>query len=424
MELWQSIPKEFISFMLVILFSLSMGMEQHKQSKANTEKRIFGTDRTFTFFGLLGYILLLPSKEEMWPFLIGFIVIACFMMIFYLMRIREERQYGLTTVMLGLLVYTFPLVIVRCPLWIALLVFVVVLILAEIKKPLQDFSAQVGENEFLTLAKFIIIAFIVLPMLPDQEISTLLPVSPYRIWLAVVVVSAVSYFSYLLRRYMFPKAGLILSGVLGGLYSSVVTTVILAKQSKEGKHSPRMYAGSIIIASAMMYFRVYILLLIFNQSLAISSWHYFLLLFLVSASVGYLFYKKGEKAKSLDTLDAASDNPLEFKVALVFAILYLVFSALTQFMITQFGSAGLTTLSFIVGFTDITPFLLNLFQGHYEITSTMILIATMQVMTSNNILKAVYTKVWSTPETTKWTWRGLGLIIALNLAVILLLYML
>jgi len=313
---------------------------------------------------------------------------------------------------------------VRCPLWIALLVFVVVLILAEIKKPLQDFSAQVGENEFLTLAKFIIIAFIVLPMLPDQEISALLPVSPYRIWLAVVVVSAVSYFSYLLRRYMFPKAGLILSGVLGGLYSSVVTTVILAKQSKEGKHSPRMYAGSIIIASAMMYFRVYILLLIFNQNLAISSWHYFLLLFLVSAAVGYLFYKKGEKAKSLDTLDAASDNPLEFKVALVFAILYLVFSALTQFMITQFGSAGLTTLSFIVGFTDITPFLLNLFQGHYEITSTMILIATMQVMTSNNILKAVYTKVWSTPETTKWTWRGLGLIIALNLAVILLLYML
>ena len=89
MELWQSIPKEFINFMLVILFSLSMGMEQHKQSKANTEKRIFGTDRTFTFFGLLGYILLLPSKEEMWPFLIGFIVIACFMMIFYLMRIRE-----------------------------------------------------------------------------------------------------------------------------------------------------------------------------------------------------------------------------------------------------------------------------------------------------------------------------------------------
>ena len=162
---------------------------------------------------------------------------------------------------------------------------------------------------------------------------------------------------------MFPKAGLILSGVLGGLYSSVVTTVILAKQSKEGKHSPRMYAGSIIIASAMMYFRVYILLLIFNQSLAISSWHYFLLLFLVSAAVGYLFYKKGEKAKTLDTLDAAKDNPLEFKVALVFAILYLVFSALTQFMITQFGSAGLTTLSFIVGFTDITPFLLNLFQG-------------------------------------------------------------
>ncbi len=424
MELWSSIPKEVINFVLVLLFSFSLGMEQHKQSIANTDKKVFGTDRTFTFFGLLGYVLLLPSKEELWPFLIGFVVIACFMMIFYLMRIREDGQYGLTTVMLGLLVYTFPLLIDRSPLWISLLIFVVVLILAEIKKPLQNLSAQVGETEFITLAKFITIAFIVLPSLPNEDLSPMIPVSPYRIWLAVVVVSAVSYFSYLLRRYMFPKAGLILSGILGGLYSSMATTIILAKQSKEKKYSPQMYAGAIIIASAMMYFRVYVLLFIFNRDLALASWLYFLLLFLVSMATGYFLYKRGEKVHGDKTAVFSNSNPLEFKVAVVFAGLYLLFSAVTQFMVTHFGDAGLTALSFIVGFTDITPFLLNLFQGHYSITSAMVLIATMQVMVSNNILKSVYTRLWSTPETTKWTWRGFGIIIVLNVAVILLLYLL
>ncbi len=424
MELWSSIPKEVINFVLVLLFSFSLGMEQHKQSIANTDKKVFGTDRTFTFFGLLGYVLLLPSKEELWPFLIGFVVIACFMMIFYLMRIREDGQYGLTTVMLGLLVYTFPLLIDRSPLWVSLLIFVVVLILAEIKKPLQNLSAQVGETEFITLAKFITIAFIVLPSLPNEDLSPMIPVSPYRIWLAVVVVSAVSYFSYLLRRYMFPKAGLILSGILGGLYSSMATTIILAKQSKEKKYSPQMYAGAIIIASAMMYFRVYVLLFIFNRDLALASWLYFLLLFLVSMATGYFLYKRGEKVHGDKTAVFSNSNPLEFKVAVVFAGLYLLFSAVTQFMVTHFGDAGLTALSFIVGFTDITPFLLNLFQGHYSITSAMVLIATMQVMVSNNILKSVYTRLWSTPETTKWTWRGFGIIIVLNVAVILLLYLL
>ncbi|WP_373704670.1 MgtC/SapB family protein [Porphyromonas loveana] len=424
MELWSSIPKEVINFVLVLLFSFSLGMEQHKQSIANTDKKVFGTDRTFTFFGLLGYVLLLPSKDQLWPFLIGFVVIACFMMIFYLMRIREDGQYGLTTVMLGLLVYTFPLLIDRSPLWISLLIFVVVLILAEIKKPLQNLSAQVSETEFITLAKFITIAFIVLPSLPNEDLSPMIPVSPYRIWLAVVVVSAVSYFSYLLRRYMFPKASLILSGILGGLYSSMVTTIILAKQSKEKKYSPQMYAGAIIIASAMMYFRVYVLLFIFNRDLALASWLYFLLLFLVSMATGYFLYKRGEKVHGDKTAVFSNSNPLEFKVAVVFAGLYLLFSAVTQFMVTHFGDAGLTALSFIVGFTDITPFLLNLFQGHYSITSAMVLIATMQVMVSNNILKSVYTRLWSTPETTKWTWRGFGIIIVLNVAVILLLYLL
>ena len=238
MEIFNHIPKELINFVLVVLFSFSIGMEQHKLNPHETEKKTYGTDRTFTFIGLLGYILLLASPSELWPFLLGLALLGCFLMIYYFMKIQKEGKYGMTTALLGMIVYTFPLLIERSPMWIALLFFVVVLIFTEIKKPLRQLSSRMAQDEFLTLAKFIIIAGIVLPLLPDTQISQYIPVSPYKIWLAVVVVSAISYLSYLLRRYMFPKAGLLLTGVLGGFYSSTASTVILSPKGTSGDENP------------------------------------------------------------------------------------------------------------------------------------------------------------------------------------------
>jgi len=43
-------------------------------------------------------------------------------------------------------------------------------------------------------------------------------VSWYQVWLAVVVVSGFSYLSYLAQTWLFPHRGLLLSGLLGGLY--------------------------------------------------------------------------------------------------------------------------------------------------------------------------------------------------------------
>lgn len=425
MEIFSQIPEELVNFVLVLLFSFAIGMEQYKLNPTETERKTFGTDRTFTFIGLLGYILILSDSSALMPYLIGFLLLGCFLMIYYLMKIHQEKKFGLTTVLLGLIVYTFPLLITHTPHWLSLLFFVVVLIFSEIKKPLRKFSGRVAEDEFLTLAKFIVIAGIVLPLLSDKEISPYIPVSPYKIWLAVVVVSAISYLSYLLRRYMFPKAGLLLTGILGGLYSSTASTVILARKSKEDNNNPKMYAGAIIVATAMMFLRIYVLLFIFNRSMAAMAWIYFLVLFLVSLAVGYFLYRAGQKTENADaTIKMDDKNPLEFKIALLFAFLYIVFSVLTAYVISQFGMQGLSTLSIIVGVTDIDPFLLNLFQGHYAVTQIAVLIATMQAIASNNVLKSAYAFALGDRKTALWTLKGFGVILLFNMAAIVILYFL
>ena len=98
--------------------------------------------------------------------------------------------------------------------------------------------------------------------------SEAINVSPYKFWLAIVVVSSISYFSYLLRKFVFPDTGILLTGVLGGLYSSTATTVILARKSKENIASNRVL-GAMFLAMTMMYLRIFLLALFFNQELAI-----------------------------------------------------------------------------------------------------------------------------------------------------------
>ena len=419
MDITTQIPKEVIDFLLVVLFSLSIGMEQHKMNPHDSEKKTFGTSRTFTFIGVFGYIMLLASPQTLIPFLVGLVILGCFLMIYYFVKITKDGKYGMTTPILALIVFCFPLLIANSPLWISLLFFVVVLILANTKKSLNRISSNLAQDEFMTLAKFIIIAGIILPLLPRENISEYLTVSPYKIWLAVVVVSAISYLSYLLRRDVFPNAGLLLTVILGGLYSSTASTIILSRKSKEDISNPQMYAGAILMATAMMYFRIFILLIIFNKSIASVALPYFLILFLISAAIGYFIYKKGKKSEvPSTTINLDDKNPLEFKIALIFAVLYIVFSALTQYVITNFGTAGLTSLASIVGFTDIDPFLLNLFQGKYNVAVISVLIATMQAILSNNFLKAGYTWIFGGRNTAKWVSIGFAGIILVN-AVIL-----
>jgi len=424
-EFIQEIPPLFIQFLLTAAFSFILGLDQRKQHPENEEMFTFGTDRTFIFIGLLGFVLLVADPLGKYIFLVGGLALCVLLGIFYYQKIRIQNNFGLTTVLLALLTYTIPLVVITQPSWFTLLFFVLVLILSESKGAIIGFSRKVERSEFITLAKFIIIAGIILPALPDKQITTYLNLSPYKVWLAIVVISGISYLSYILRKFVFPDAGLLLTGLFGGLYSSTATTVILARKSKESDSNQREHAAAIIIATAMMFLRIYILILIFNRPVGIKTSPWFILMFLISLATAYFIYtgfKKPEKSVVAKNI-LEDKNPLEFKIAIVFALLYIFFSFVTQYTLQNFGTGGLNVLSFAVGFTDIDPFLLNLFQGKYEITQLLIGMATFQAIISNNILKMFYARTLGSKNMRTYIFQGFGIILIANLCVILILHL-
>jgi len=407
MSFLHNLPPALISLGIVFFFSLLIGMEQKRHFAAKS-KTSFGSDRTFTFLGLLGYLLaLLPS---VFYFVAGLIAVSAFLAIFYFMKVKNGQGFGLTSIILALLIFSMPLVVIQQPHWLSVLLYILLLLLAELKGYFQTFSEKLDKDEFFTLSKFIIMAVLILPVLPVGNISPFIPVSPYKIWLAIVVISGISYFSYLLKKFVFPSSGLLITGILGGLYSSTATTFIIARKSKEEVASAGQYAGAILAATSMMYIRIFILIVIFDSPLAALIWPYFLGLFGVSLLIAWWIYQiKVPADHSAEHIINGHSNPLEFKIAIMFAALYLLFSALTQLTLHYLGTAGLTGLSFLVGFTDIDPFLLNLFQATHNISLAMMGAATLQAMFSNNLLKMVYSLILSVKRVRKLVTWGFAL---------------
>ncbi len=392
MSIHTLIPEEFTRFLLVLVFSLIIGLEQRRHHLTENEDLLFGTDRTFTFIGLLGYVLFIADPKSYLPFLTGLVITGLFLAIHYFQKISQHQYYGLTSSILALLTYCLPIMVFTQPVWLLLSFVVVILILTELKSNLITLSKKASEEEFITLAKFIAFAGVILPLLPDHPISDQIPVSPYHLWLAVVVVSGISYISYLLRKFVYPASGIMLTGILGGLYSSTATTVIIARRDKEGIAGARG-VSSIMMANGMMYLRIIVLAFLFNPSVATKLLIPFFILFSVCKLLSKIADKPDTPISQIPDVNinlSGAKNPLELKTAIVFGILFVFFAMVTDYVMKSYGNSGVTALAFVVGITDIDPFLLNLLQHTDGITEASVALAIINATNSNNILKMVY----------------------------------
>ncbi len=386
----KDIPNDFINFVLVLVFSLLIGLEQRRHHFREKQGTLYGTDRTHVFIGLLGYTLYVIAPRNLMLFVSGGMAIVLFLGIFYWKKIENRQQYGITSMVVVLITYSLAPLVYEKPVWLTVSLVTTVLIFTELKQSLWKFSRKFKEEEFITLAKFLLISGIILPLLPHEIINTYVPVSPFMIWLAVVVISGISYASYLIQKFLFPQKGMMITGVLGGLYSSTATTVVLARRSKGTDVDPVRISSGIMLATAMMFLRLLVITFIFNSSVAYSLVIPFVSLSLLSILVSWLILKLGKQKKEIDFEQTVVRNPLEFKTALLFAVLFVFFALLTKLVMKHYGNNGLDVLSLVVGVTDITPFLLSLFTGKYLLTVAVMAHVTLIAVTSNNLIKLIY----------------------------------
>ena len=386
-----SINIDLIHFLVVAAFSFLVGLEvksyRKEFAKSKHQNYFFGDIRTFSFIGILSFILFKIDIMHYSLYLAGFLAITLLFAILYHKNLEDNRRSILLFIVM-ILVYTFGALIQTQPLWMTALVYVSIVFILNSTKPLNKIFAEINITEFETLGKMVLLSAVILPLLPDTKIIPYIPLSPFKIWLAVVVISGISYGGYILQKYFFPSKGYFLTGIFGGSYSSTATTVVLARKAKQ-IGGLNVIDAAIISATSVMYLRLVIVALIFNLEIG----ERLILPFTVLSLIGFIissFYLKNQTKEPEQHVGIADSNPLELKTAFLFAFLFVAMIVLTHFVTQKYGTSGLEILSFLVGFTDIDPFILSILTGKLSVSSTQIITAIMIAAGSNNLLKALY----------------------------------
>ena len=428
-KLYQYLPEELVTFILVTVFSLLIGLSLRRISlKREGETTLFGTDRTFTFIGILGYLLYILDPTDYRLFMGGGAVLGLLLALNYYVKQAQFHVFGVTTIVIALITYCIAPIVATQPSWFYVMVIVTVLLFTELKHTFTELAQRMKNDEMITLAKFLAISGIILPMLPDDNLIPGINLTPYSIWLATVVVSGISYLSYLLKRYVFRESGILVSGIVGGLYSSTATISVLARKSRKvsAQEAPEYVAAMLLAVS--MFLRFLILIGIFSIGALTAIYPYLLIMSAVAAGTAWFLHSRWKRPAMSETVDEDEDgsNPLEFKVALIFAVLFVVFTIATHYTLIYAGEGGLTLLSFVSGFSDITPFILNLLQGTGNVPVSLITACSMQAIVSNIAVNMCYALFFSGKKSPlrSWVLRGFGCVIAANVFLLLFFYFL
>jgi uncharacterized membrane protein (DUF4010 family) len=388
MEFYQGIPPLLVQFMMTVAFSFVVGLEFRSYHHANDYKLHFGSTRTFVLIGILGFILYTMDTSRL-LFAAGLLLMGALLLVFY-WRLSATKQFSLFSTIFALLIYLIGPITSLFPNWFLILFIVVLILILGEKTLIHRIADQLANEEIVTLAKFLIIAGVILPLLPDQPIAPMLPITYYRVWLAVIIVSGFSYLSYLANSYFFKSRSLLITGLLGGLYSSTAATVVIGRQAHGlDSTSGRNVSSALIIATTMMYIRLLAIIFVFDRSVAMQLLVPFLIIIFISllAVVGLLTVKN--HAPVLHEVSEVK-HPLELSTAILFALLFLLFAFVTHYVTSNFGSHGLKSLAIVVGFTDIDPFILSLLSGKFTVSESAIVSAIILASGSNNLLKAAY----------------------------------
>jgi uncharacterized membrane protein (DUF4010 family) len=386
--LLQFVPKEGAQVVLVLFLSFLIGLEREEQ-KIISEQYRFGGVRTFPLLGLLGYALCIFSGGNLALPSVGFAVVGAFLWQSYRHKLEGVALAGMTTELSGLMTYVIGALVSRKEYWIAVTLTVIAVALLELKTGLESLAKRMPGDEILTFAKFLLLTAVILPVVPNQVFGSF-GLNPFKAWLVVVVVSAISYSSYLLQLWTQGRGGVLLAALLGGAYSSTLTTVVLAKRARE-QSRPHLYSGSILVASGVMYLRLLALLGIFNRPLLHRLGLPFLLLAGAALLGGWLWIRAldhgGTKAEQV----LKPKNPLELSAAFLFAALFVGMLFITHLALLHLGHGGLFAVAGVMGVTDVDPFILSLAASNSTLTPVALAGGAIVIAAaSNNFIKGVY----------------------------------
>lgn len=243
---------------LALAIGLLIGLERGWQLRDEAPGQRVAGVRTFTILGLLGGLAGLSVTGPLSPvalILLGAAALA--LLVAHAVDMRQGGNVSATTAVAAIATMLLGALASNGHQALAAVAGAAMVALLSARTPLHRLIEQSSEDDVKALVRLALIAFLVLPLLPDVGLGPYGSFNPRRIWFVVVVVGAISFGGYVLTRWLGGERGSLLAAALGALVSSTAVTLACAHAIRRGEGAGNQ--AGIALASVIMLLRTILL---------------------------------------------------------------------------------------------------------------------------------------------------------------------
>jgi uncharacterized membrane protein (DUF4010 family) len=219
--------------------------------------------------------------------------------------------------------------------------------LLVLKRELHSFAGGLDREELRSATEFAVLAFVIYPLLPAEEMDLFGVAFPPRVaWLMVVTVAGIGIANYALVR-TYGGRGVAITGFFGGLASSTAVVGSMLDHVRQRASVTEYAVAAVLLADAAMAARNLAIVLFFTLTSGVP------VLVAAAAPLGALVLASvGAAALTADwdaTLDVELESPFSMRNALTFGAVFAVILVGSAFAQARFGTAGLLVSAAVSG---------------------------------------------------------------------------
>jgi uncharacterized membrane protein (DUF4010 family) len=378
-------------FAIAILLGALVGIEREKRKAEEQEPGHIAGLRTFTLLALLGAAAGFLSKNLSSPGILAaaLLIVGAFIVAGYFVTARSsDGGKGLTTETAAIVVFLLGAMVMFGERELAIALGVVTAAVLAYKQPLHGFVEKLGWEDVYAGLRLLIATFIALPLLPNRTVDPWGALNPYELWLLVILISSLSLVGYVLTRWLGPARGTALTGLTGGLVSSTAVTLSFAREARDNPQNVAALACGILLAWAVMFLRVIVLVAVVNRKLLPEILIPFLLMGLTSGGyAAFLYFGDSSVDGTAPNGEVEIENPFSLTAAAKFAALFAVVLLAVKIVQEHFPPSGLYAVAALAGLTDVDAITLSMSEFAQSGDARVAVIAIVIASLSNTIVK-------------------------------------
>ncbi len=316
--------------------------------------------RSFALIATLGGATgMLEPQLGVWPIAVGLAGLAFGLFLHAEEVGKVKGTHGVTTEIAALVVFILAAAATLGYITEAVVLGGLVTLLLHWKQPLHALVSKIGKEDFQAISRFVLVALVVLPILPNQTYGWFEILNPFQIWLMAVLIVAINLSGYIVLRIAGNRTGAAMAGILGGLISSTATTASYAGKSKKNTKLVPLAAIVICVASTLVYARIMLEIAVVAPGLLAVSLPpllAFSVCMIILVGIMVFLVPTGE----VDNPDHG--NPAQLKVALVFAAIYGLIIFTVAAVKELLGIEWIYLVGALSGLTDVDALTLSISQ--------------------------------------------------------------